>query len=360
MFKRSREQTRGRAVALTAALALSFTWNTATTPAHAESLAGPAQTQAVSNEGITVIGQPVKVGERTWRYTLADPAVDAAYATHSKKLSVDVMLPESYAARPERHYPSIYLLHGRGGGIGDWLGLDAEKLTAGSDTIVVMPEGGKASWYTDWVNDQGHRQDWETFHIRHLIPFIDSTFRTLASGKHRAIGGVSMGGVGAFIYAGKHPDKFAHVSSYSGGPSLQHPLEIAAVSLSIGMENLSPWNGPFGNPLGGTWAKNDPKNRLPAFRAMGISMYTGDGSRGLSLDRDRITSGVIEFGAMRSTSDMANALRKERIPFHLNAYGRSASAGGYSCDGMHSPECWKMDLHLDLPRILAGIRPGAS
>src|SRR6185369_12017855 len=43
---------------------------------------------------------------------------------------------------------------------------DAERITAGLNAIVVMPEGGNGGWYTDWLNGgAGGPPEWETFHI---------------------------------------------------------------------------------------------------------------------------------------------------------------------------------------------------
>src|SRR5438128_1855963 len=57
---------------------------------------------------------------------------------------------------------------------------------------------------------------WETYHMRELIPWIDSHYPTVADRSGRAIAGLSMGGFGAMTYAAKHPDLFAAAGSFSG------------------------------------------------------------------------------------------------------------------------------------------------
>jgi hypothetical protein len=74
--------------------------------------------------------------------------------------------------------------------ISPWTGSpDIEKLVQQSDFMVVMPDGGKAGFYSDW--QAGSR--WETFHTTELPSLLIQQYRasTLA-----AVAGVSMGGLG--------------------------------------------------------------------------------------------------------------------------------------------------------------------
>ena len=49
-----------------------------------------------------------------------------------------------------------------------------------------------------------------------LIPFIDSTFRTMADRDHRAMAGLSMGGMQTFHVTFNHLDLFSHIGGFSG------------------------------------------------------------------------------------------------------------------------------------------------
>jgi enterochelin esterase family protein len=53
--------------------------------------------------------------------------------------------------------------------------------------------------------------------IDDLIPFIDANFRTLADQPHRAMAGLSMGGMQTRSIGLAHLDKFSHVGVFSGG-----------------------------------------------------------------------------------------------------------------------------------------------
>ena len=53
--------------------------------------------------------------------------------------------------------------------------------------------------------------------VKDLIPFIDSTYRTIADREHRAMAGLSMGGMQTFQIGLKHMDTFAYLGGFSGG-----------------------------------------------------------------------------------------------------------------------------------------------
>ena len=69
-----------------------------------------------------------------------------------KPLPYNVVLPTDYAltTRAGTRYPVLYLLHGLGGGAGDWVSARARlaEHAALYQIIVVVPEG-KDGWYTD-------------------------------------------------------------------------------------------------------------------------------------------------------------------------------------------------------------------
>ena len=55
-----------------------------------------------------------------------------------------------------------------------------------------------------------------------LIPFIDSNFRTVADRDHRAMAGLSMGGMQTFQVTFDHLDLFSYIGGFSGagGPMM--------------------------------------------------------------------------------------------------------------------------------------------
>lgn len=133
-----------------------------------------------------------------------------------------VLLPDGYHTSGKR-YPVLYLLHGGGGNYLQFRNLNIEELTAGKEIIVVMPEGGAVSWYSNPSSTSitVGRRHWETFHMNELIPWVDATFRTHAEYAGRAVSGFSMGGFGALKYTAKYYGHFASVSAHSGPASLR-------------------------------------------------------------------------------------------------------------------------------------------
>jgi S-formylglutathione hydrolase FrmB len=53
--------------------------------------------------------------------------------------------------------------------------------------------------------------------VKDLIPWVDSNFRTLADQPHRAMAGLSMGGMQTRMVTLANLDKFSHIGLFSGG-----------------------------------------------------------------------------------------------------------------------------------------------
>jgi S-formylglutathione hydrolase FrmB len=175
-------------------------------------------------------------------------------------VTVRVWLPPGYDAGRSRPYPVLYLLAGGGGWYGQWtspefpphldgrsvfehaIDPDPTDATPGAPFpgIVVMPDSGWVGWYTNWTGatQGGFAPNWETFHVGQLVPWVDANFNTSGRRSGRAVAGVSMGGIGALMYATRHPLTFSAVGSFSGVPDLRLPLLHRTVS-----ENASGFDG---------------------------------------------------------------------------------------------------------------------
>lgn len=149
----------------------------------------------------------------------------ASAAVGGRRQPVDVYLPPGYGTHPGRRYPVLYLLHGVPGRPGAFvatvrLGVVQDELVAlhrARPMILVMPFGSTGS-FTDkeWANGVGRRERWETFLARDVVRAVDARYRTIRSGRGRAIGGLSEGGYGALNIALHHPREFHVVESWSG------------------------------------------------------------------------------------------------------------------------------------------------
>lgn len=139
-------------------------------------------------------------------------------ATIGRRQHYYIYLPPCYDSDIAQRYPVVYLLHGIPMDERHWLdeGLVAvaDRLF-GSGTlppfIIVMPHGD----YTLYTNTSGGPNSFEDVFVDELLPVIDKQYRTLADAEHRAIGGISRGGVWALEIAFTHPELFSAVGGHS-------------------------------------------------------------------------------------------------------------------------------------------------
>lgn len=122
---------------------------------------------------------------------------------------VRVLLPEGQEDGDKR--PLLVFLHGRAMAPEVATGEPMERAlaAAGADApIVVAPYGGEASY---WHNRESG--DWEDFVVDEVIPTV--AVRYGADANRVAIGGISMGGYGAFNIASHNLGQFCAVGGHS-------------------------------------------------------------------------------------------------------------------------------------------------
>lgn len=150
-----------------------------------------------------------------------------------KPIKCVVIKPDSYKKKVNK-FPVVYLLHGYDGWYSNWI-IRVPELKNYADiyqTIIVCPDGAKASWYFDSPVDTTYR--YETHLATEVVDFIDKSYRTLADKNHRAITGLSMGGHGALFLALRHPDIFGAAGSMSGVVDLKTSKNSYDISKRIG------------------------------------------------------------------------------------------------------------------------------
>jgi enterochelin esterase-like enzyme len=103
-----------------------------------------------------------------------------------------VYLPPCYDEKTDQRYPVLYLLHGQTYTDDQWIRLGAVnvidgliKSGASVPFIIVFPD----DHYWNLPPGPGFGQRL----VEELVPYIDSTYRTLPDRNHRAIGGMSRG-----------------------------------------------------------------------------------------------------------------------------------------------------------------------
>jgi enterochelin esterase-like enzyme len=135
-----------------------------------------------------------------------------------------IYTPPGYEAGATR-LPVLYLLHGGGDTDDSWptvgrAGAILDNLIAAGKAvpmIVVMPAGHIS---TSFHLEPGVRMGHDAFNddlIHVVLPYIDSHYRTLADRDHRAIAGLSMGGLQALNISLDESASFAWVGIFSSG-----------------------------------------------------------------------------------------------------------------------------------------------
>jgi enterochelin esterase-like enzyme len=175
-----------------------------------------------------------------------------------------VYLPPNYDAQTRDRYPVLYLQHGGGEDETGWIrqahaNFILDNLIAARSCkpiIVVMAYGyarragqappdltGKPFGSPEMMKAmQDMSAAFEDDVTQVLIPFIDKTFRTITDRDHRAMAGLSMGGMQTFQITLNHLDLFSYIGGFSGAGGM----------LVLGDRKLNPktdYNGVFADPI---------------------------------------------------------------------------------------------------------------
>jgi len=142
-----------------------------------------------------------------------------------------VYMPPGYDKDQAKRYPVLYLQHGWGEDETAWsnqghANLIMDNLIAEGKTkpfIIVMTYG-----MTNEIKWGGLKnfdiKPFQTVLVDELIPYVDANFRTVAKQSHRAMGGLSMGGMETRTITLNKPDVFSRYALLSGG--LYNPEDI--------------------------------------------------------------------------------------------------------------------------------------
>jgi S-formylglutathione hydrolase FrmB len=271
-----------------------------------------------------------RLDDRQYAVRVLSPAL-------GRPVDVRVLLPRGYDPSSSKRYPVLYLFHGTSGRASDWVQAgEAEATTERLPVITVMPDAGfdgnGGSWFTDWVDTttQLGPSRWETFHIKHVIPWIDANLRTVRSRYGRAVAGLSQGGFGSMTYAARHPDLFCSVASFSGAPEIARDPDVAVGATAViyatayGLDGVQP-EAMFGSRVTNAvnWNGHDPASLIDNLRATSIHLWTATGANGPYDPAPNPTGTGIEFLTHVSTDRFHQHLVEADVPssYHDYTYG---------------------------------------
>ena len=308
--------------------------------AHSIGLCHSEELHFASAYGVNVLWS-YKINNELYELGLSSSAVRG-------EQKVRILLPRDYATSGQhRRYPSLYLLHGSAGNAADWTAVGkAQEILGHSPLITVMPDGGSFGWYTNWLNPgNAAPQNWRTFHMEQLLPWIDFNLRTASGKESRAIIGLSMSGFGAIRYAEVYPDRFHFAAALSGALDLLDLRIQTAILSSMNTDN-KPLDGPFGAALlpwtQQGWKAQNPITNAASLRGITLGLYTGN-------------VGLLEVSVRDTNYRMRDALNTLNIPVHFLDYGNGVAIGG-GCSGAHEFVCWNAALKDALPRMMAVLQ----
>jgi len=272
-------------------------------------------------------------------------------------VNVRILLPSGYASHPHKRYPVLYLLHGTSGTASDWTVMgNAEPATAGLPLIVVMPDialnDGGGGYCTNFPDGT---QDWTTFHIDELIPWVQSNLRTLNSRSERAIAGLSQGGFCSLSYAARYPSLFGEAFSFSGDVDIAQDPDARNEFLGIQAATATGLDGGlapdafFGNPTSDylNYADHDPATLAANLRETKLYIYFGDGVPG---PFDSPTNSATIGGA-----PIEAYIHQVNLDFHtrLEQLGITPAVYDPYGSGTHSWPYWNRDLTWSLPDLMS-------
>ncbi|REE95865.1 alpha/beta hydrolase [Thermomonospora umbrina] len=282
-----------------------------------------------------------RLGPRLYELEVASRAV-------GRPVKVLLLVPEGWSRDAERTWPLLYLFHGGADGHESWTReTDIEELSAGSDVMIVMPDGGEYGGYTNWWNfGRSGRPQWMTFHLEELGGLLRDAYR---AGGPQALAGVSGGGYGAFVYSAHHPGRFRFAAAFSSPCTIRKPLvsiSLLLATYAVGRTNpFRMWGVPVLHDR--VWRSFDPTSMAHRLRGTGLYLSAGTGKIG-PLDPPEARREIANIAEPVVRSTLAPFLRRLReldIPITTHLYD----------EGTHTWPYWKRELHRAWPLIMKSL-----
>ncbi len=217
---------------------------------------------------------------------------------------------------------------------------DVFALAARDHIALVMPEAGKAGYHSNWNSGPS----WETFHLVDVPNYLRAHHVDYPiDWSRQAIGGFSMGGLGALSYAARHPGRFRAVIALS---PVANPLRNPSVVLNDLVDSYGSrakynlWGSPKKASGKATWKKHDPYYRAKGLRGIHLYLYAG-------------TTGRYERTLRAQTIKLAKRLKKlgvKKLGITLSSHTGSR--------GTHAYPSWRPRLVAAWPGAISALKAG--
>lgn len=236
----------------------------------------------------------------------------------------------------------------------------AHRIFLQDNVTLVMPVGGRVSFYSDWqrpvnIHGQWHDYQWETFLTQELPGYLEQHFGVRPD--NNAIAGLSMGGSAAATLGAKYPNQFRQISVFSGYMNPTAPGMYTMIPLAMFDEcqcdPFAMW-GPPGSP---DWGAHDPLLQVDQLRDRPMYLTAGSAIPGQYDQPDSLQAvfntfnGIFLEGLSRgSTLAFQNTINQAPNQAEFN----------YRTTGIHGWGYWNDDLRDARERqILPALNAGA-
>lgn len=195
-----------------------------------------------------------------------------------------IYTPPGYENENQKRYPVLYLQHGGGENETGWsaqgkAGIIMDNLIAEGKAVpfIIVMDNGTWSMKRPPAGErpaqwppEGWADGFMNTLLKDIIPMIDANYRTIADPKHRAMAGLSMGGMQTRVITLAHPEMFSYVGMFSGGSISVEDVEKApAFKEKIKLVFISYGSRELDNPRNSAWG--DPKVNTEALRKSGMN-----------------------------------------------------------------------------------------
>ena len=278
------------------------------------------------------------------------------------KRRMTVYTPAEYDKNPNKQYPVLYLLHGSGGDENSWeeAGRAAQILDnmiaqgKAVPMVVVMPNGivnlaaapgadpNNPDVKASAMNPGSMMGKFESTFVTDIVSYVETNYRVVKDKSHRAIAGLSLGGLHTIHISANNPDMFDYVGLFSAQTTnTMNDNKISTLSsLAEGVDGLVS-QIPF---LSGSKAEKKIQKFTGQFSDGNLEIY---GKIDEKLKKQFSANPQLYYIAV-GTDDFVKKLNDD--------FRAKLDASGYKyyyneTDGGHSWENWRKYLVDLLPRI---------